>query len=123
MAIGCLVGNASKILPGMVTKSWIECISDSIAVMFWILLAFCLSSTPQLPGNSQMCLTHYNRDWQSPPFFLAFLLCVLSILFSLSLLPLSLQKLMTDFYFSTPPLSLFQPFSVSSTISTPLPMP
>jgi hypothetical protein len=25
------------------------------------LLAFCLSSTPQLPGNSQVCLTHYKR--------------------------------------------------------------
>ena len=28
---------------------------------FNMLLAFCLSSTPQLPGNDHVCLTHYKR--------------------------------------------------------------
>ena len=31
------------------------------------LLAFCLSSTPQIPGNSQAGLTHYKRGCLPPP--------------------------------------------------------
>ena len=30
-------------------------------------LAFCLSSAPQLPGNGQVCLTHYKRGCLPPP--------------------------------------------------------
>jgi hypothetical protein len=41
------------------------------------LLAFCLGSAPQLPGNSQMCLTHYKRGCLPPPLSLLFLLFLL----------------------------------------------
>jgi len=29
-------------------------------------LALSLGSTPQLPGNSQVCLTHYKTQWYGP---------------------------------------------------------
>ena len=36
------------------------------------MLAYCLSSAPQLPGNSQLCLTHYKGGCSAPhPFSLA----------------------------------------------------
>jgi hypothetical protein len=33
----------------------------------FVLLAFCLGSTPQLPGNSQVCLTNYKKGCLPPP--------------------------------------------------------
>jgi hypothetical protein len=58
-------------------------LSQCHSVDRWWLLAFCLSSTPQLPGNSQVCLTQYKRGC-----FLAFLLllCPLNPSPSLSIL-------------------------------------
>jgi hypothetical protein len=95
----------------------------------FVLLAFCLGSTPQLPGNSQVCLTNYKKGCLPPP-----PLPLLSpfphpplcpgahdwslLLFSLSLsLLLPLPLLLP----SPPPPSLS--FSASTTLSTPLPCP
>ena len=75
--------------------------------MYWVwVLAFCLGSAPQLPGNSQVCLTHYKRGCSPLPLALAFLLLPL-------LLPTPNSPLSTCSW----------PFSVSTTLSTPFPMP
>jgi hypothetical protein len=89
-----------------------------------LVLAFSLSSTPQLPGNSQVCLTHYKRcclPLFSPFLLLSSLLLLLLPLPSLS--PFSSSPLSP--YFQGWPLllySVFLPFSVSSP-STPSPFP
>jgi hypothetical protein len=51
-------------------------ISKAFLIVF--LLAFLLGSTPQLPGNSQVCLTHYKRD-SAPPTSLILLLSAPSL--------------------------------------------
>jgi hypothetical protein len=93
------------------------------------MLAFCLGSAPQLPGNSQVCLTHYKRGCL-PPFSLLLLpSCSLSVLSPLppSLLILSLPPPRAHGW---PPLlslslslSLSLPCPASTTLLTPLPMP
>jgi hypothetical protein len=74
-----------------------------------VLLAFCLNFAPQLPGNSQVCLTHYKWGCLPPPLSL-----ILTFLLPLCSLPIP---------FSTPSMSswptpLFPPLS-----SPPLPSP
>jgi hypothetical protein len=44
-----------------------------------LVLAFCLSSAPQLHGNSQVCLTHYKRGCLPPPLWLVPLLFLLQL--------------------------------------------
>ena len=95
-----------------------------------LLLAFCLGSAPQLPGNSQVCLTHYKRGCLPP-----LLSCLLAPALSSCPTPppphsphlsLSLHMLMASLYSSTLFLSLslfLSSFSDSTTLSTPLPMP
>ena len=51
------------------------------------MLAFCLSSSPQLPGNSQVGLTHYKRGCLPPPPSLDLLLSSFSLPFLGSSLP------------------------------------
>jgi hypothetical protein len=53
------------------------------------LLAFSLDSTPQLPGYSQVCLTHYKRGCLPPPhsLFLALTLSPCSCSLSLPITP------------------------------------
>jgi hypothetical protein len=51
------------------------------------LLAFCLGSAPQRPGNSQVYLSHYKRVCLPPPFSLALPLSSCPVLPSLSILP------------------------------------
>jgi hypothetical protein len=57
-----------------------------------LLLEFCLNSTPQLPGNSQVGLTHYIRGCLPPPLSFALLLLLPSC-FSLVLLGFSFTPL------------------------------
>ena len=69
-----------------------------------LLLTFSLGSTPQLPGNSQVCLTHYKRG--CVPLLSLLLSCSCSaLLFLLPLsphsLPHSLHVLMASLYSST----------------------
>jgi hypothetical protein len=45
--------------------------SNPATAAMLLLLAFCLSSAPQLPDNSQVCLTHYKRGCLPPPVSLA----------------------------------------------------
>jgi hypothetical protein len=87
------------------------------------MLAFLLGSTPQLPGNNQVCLTHYKRGCLPPLLSCSltlFLLCPFSPLSppppSTCSWPASLYS-----YFLPPPPSF--PFSVSSHPSTPRPPP
>ena len=88
-------------------------------------LAFCLGSIPQLPGNSQVCLTHYKKGCL--PLLSLLLSCILypalspcPFLLSLhSPLPSLLYVLIADLLLY----SLSLPFSVSTTVSTPFPMP
>jgi hypothetical protein len=81
---------------------------------------FSLGSAPQLPGNSQVCLTHYKRGCSSHPLSLALLLLLPLLTLSSSpphpphYRPLSLHVLIAGLY--TPSL----PFSLS-TLSNPLP--
>ena len=67
------------------------------------MLAFSLGSHPQLPCNSQVCLTQYERNCLLPLFSLAILL--LLPLLTLSLFPFPtlhcLHMLMTSIYNST----------------------
>ena len=99
------------------------------------LLAFCLSSTTQLPDNIQVCITHYKRGHMLTLLSLALLSsCYFSVLSPLPPLfhspPSSLFTCSWLVY--TPllplPLPLAFPlpvslFSVSTTLSTFLPMP
>jgi hypothetical protein len=85
------------------------------------MLAFCLSSTPQLPGNSKVGLAHYKRGCLlTPPSYFFLLSCPLG-LFPSPLASPSLHMVMASLYFSTLALSL--PFSASITLLTLLPMP
>jgi hypothetical protein len=90
-------------------------------------LAFCLSSTTQLPGNSQIGLTHYKRGCLPPPCSLYDLLTSCLLLSCLSLLlPCSPHSLTLSFYFVIAGLYLFTlslslPFFSSTTLLTPLP--
>ena len=52
------------------------------------MLAFYLGSATQLPGNSQVCLTHYKRGCLPPPLSLA-LLPLLQLFTPSLLIPLS----------------------------------
>jgi len=78
-----------------------------------ILLAFCLSSASQLPGNSQVCLTHYKRGCSPPPTLscsLTFLLPLYSVLFFLpSFFPFPCPFSTCSWSASTPLLSPFPP--------------
>jgi hypothetical protein len=78
------------------------------------LLVFCLGSAPQLPGKSQVCLTHYNGA--ARPLLTLLLLLPFSLLVLLLLTPSpyspplpSLQVLMADLYSSTLSLCLSLP--------------
>jgi hypothetical protein len=78
------------------------CVCASVCVC--MSLVFCLSSTPQLPGNSQVGLTHYKRGCLPPPPSLA-----LPFLLLLSFLPtppvpspLSFHVLMASLYSCSP---------------------
>ena len=44
-----------------------------------LMLAFCLNSTQQLPGNSQVSLTHYKRGCLPPPLSLVLLISCFSL--------------------------------------------
>ena len=90
------------------------------------MLAFCLNSTPQLPGNSKVGLIHFYRGCLSPPpsLTLASLLLLslaLALPFPIPFPSHSLHVLMAmaGFYFTT--LSFSLPFSASTTLLTPLP--
>ena len=102
------------------------------------MLAFCLNSTPQLPGNSQVCSSPQlpgksQVGWPTikgaacP--LLPLLLLPLSSGFLALLIPISPHSLaaphphvfMAGLYFST--LSFSWSFSPSTTLFTPLPMP
>jgi hypothetical protein len=75
---------------------------------FSIPLAFSLGSAPLLPGNSQVCLTHYKRSCWTPP-------CSLALLLSYPLPPHSLSPSLHGW-----PLLLL---SLSAFFLTPLPIP
>jgi hypothetical protein len=64
---------------------------------------FSLGSIPGLPGNNQVCLTHYKRGCLPPPHSLALLLCPLAPMPTLSPLPslLSLHMLRARLYSSS----------------------
>jgi hypothetical protein len=87
------------------------------------MLAFCLSSAPQLSGTRQVCLTHYKWGCLSPPHSLALALTLSFLLLpsAHSLSPFSHahgQHRLIYFSFLSPH-SL--PFSASTTYLTPLP--
>jgi hypothetical protein len=84
------------------------------------MLAFSLGSAPQLPGNIQVCLTHYKRSYLPHPLSFSPALANPYPLFPLSPFPSPLphahdQSLLVS--------SLALPFSVSTTLSATLPMP
>jgi hypothetical protein len=81
-----------------------------LATQAWV-LAFCLNSTPQFPGNSQVGLTHYEGGSLPPP----------CLLLSCSPPPHPLPSLHVVMAGLSPPLSL--PFFASTSLLTPLPMP
>ena len=78
---------------------------------------------PTLPLNSQVSLTYYKRDCLPPPHSLVLLLLAFFPLFPLCphYLSASLHVVMAGLYFST--LSFSLPFSASTTLLTPLPIP
>jgi len=104
----------------------------------WLsLLAFCLSSAPLLPGNSQVYLTHYKRGCLSPPLSRSSLLALtLSpfpsflcpcahggplLLYSLSL---SLSAFPCLYYpLDSPPQALNKLYSILYPEATPSPIP
>jgi hypothetical protein len=81
-------------------------------------LAFSLG---QLPGNSQLCLTHYKRGCLSPPLSCSLPLALAPHPFSPHSPSLSL--LIDSLYSSSLSLSLSFSLSLSAFLSTPLPMP
>ena len=98
-----------------------------------VLLGFCLSSipqfpgnspSPQLPGNSQIGLGYYKRSFSPLLSLCSLTLASLSCLLAPPLIP-SPSPLSpcghAGLYFST--LSFSLPFSASTTLLTPLPMP
>ena len=100
---------------------------SEIILFHYFLLGFWLSSNPQLPGNSQVGLAYYKEGYSTSPLSLTSLTSLLSFSHSQ---PLSYPLLgstppthvvMAGFCFSTLFFSL--PFSASTTILTPLPMP
>ena len=92
-------------------------ITPSVLNMTAPLLAFCLGSAPQLPGNTQVCLTH-NKRCCLPPSLLPS--CCSSVL--LGPYPFSSHS-RCSWPASAPLLSLSSVTSVSSTLSTTLPIP
>jgi hypothetical protein len=83
-----------------------------------LVLAFCINSTPQLSGNSQVGLAHYKRGCLA---LLSLLLLLLSCLFLLPLallLPLSFHFLppLPTWSWQASILSLSLPFSASTTL-------
>ena len=97
----------------------------------WWLLVFCLNSTPtipgssqvcstpQLPGNSQVGLAHYKRGCLAPPLSLTHL--PLSCLLPPCAPPLPIPFF--PFSMWSWPLIYSLPFSASTTLLTPLPIP
>ena len=98
-----------------ITMLWL---SSTGAELDWVpkqeVLAFCLSSTPQLPDNSQVGLVYYKTGCLPPPLTLLLLLSCLLAPCSPSLhisSPLFLYSL------------LLSDFAASTTLLSPLPMP
>lgn len=89
-----------------------------------VVLTLRLGSAPQSPGNSQVYLTGYKRTACPPP--LPFRLLGLALpTCLLPRLPIPLPLLSPHVYglYSSSVFSVSLPFSVSVTLSTPLPVP